>query len=148
VLLRGRIDRVDVAVDGEGIGSAVVYDYKGAFAAPADSWLGERSMQVALYMSAVEQLLHQPAAGGFYQPLSGRDLRARGLLAEGSGVELECVRGEIRPPEQVHELVEELLELAREAAREADAGALEPRPGTCAFGDGTCMYPSICRCER
>ncbi len=148
VLLRGRIDRVDVAVEGEGIGSAVVYDYKGAFAAPADSWLSERSMQVALYMSAVEQLLHQPAVGGFYQPLSGRDLRARGVLAEGSGVELECVRGEIRPPEEVHALVEELLELAREAAREADAGALEPRPGTCAFGDGTCVHPSICRCER
>jgi ATP-dependent helicase/DNAse subunit B len=148
VRLRGRIDRVDVAVSGEGVGSAVVYDYKGAFAAPADSWLGERSMQVALYMSAVEQLLHQPVVGGFYQPLSGRDLRARGVLAEGSGVELECVRGEIRPPEEVHALVDELLELAREAAREADAGALEPRPGTCAFGDGTCMYPSICRCER
>jgi ATP-dependent helicase/DNAse subunit B len=145
--LRGRIDRVDVGVGGDGVGKAVVYDYKGSFAPPADSWVDERSMQVALYMRAVEQLLQQPVVGGFYQPLSGRDLRARGVLEEGSGVELACVRGDARAPEEVQAILDELLALAREAARQADAGALEPRPGTCAFGDGTCMYPSICRCD-
>jgi hypothetical protein len=166
--LRGRIDRVDVALDiggggdgmGErdedecgtgravGTGKAVVYDYKGSFAPPADRWLGERSIQVALYTRAVEALLGLPVVGGFYQPLAGRDLRARGVLAEDAGVELECVRGDTRPPEEVQALIGELLEVAREAARQADAGTLEARPDTCGFGDTGCMYPSICRCAR
>lgn len=165
VRLRGRIDRVDVHASAHG-DQAVVYDYKGAVAPAPDRWAGERSMQVALYMRAVEQLLGLRVVGGFYQPLSGRDLRARGLLAVGDGVraagsaepaegggaelgasavELECVRGDARDPEEVQAIVDELLALAREAAAQADAGALEPRPATCAFGDGGCMYPSICR---
>jgi len=52
-------------------------------------------VQVALYMRAVEELLGLEAAGGFYQPLSGSDLRARGVLDGESGVEIECVRGEV-----------------------------------------------------
>ncbi len=142
--LRGRIDRVDVSAEGE----AVVYDYKGSFAPPADRWLGERSIQVALYTRAVEALLGLSVVGGFYQPLAGRDLRARGVFAEDAGVELECVRGDTRPPEEVQAILSELLEVAREAAGQADAGALEARPDTCGFGDGGCMYPSICRCAR
>jgi hypothetical protein len=131
-----------------GTGKAVVYDYKGSLAPPADRWLGERSIQVALYARAVEALLGLSVVGGFYQPLAGRDLRARGVLTEDAGVELECVRGDTRPPEEVQALIGELLELAREAARQADAGALEARPDTCGFGNGGCMYPSICRCAR
>ncbi len=77
--LRGRIDRVDVAVGGDGVGGAVVYDYKGSFAPPADSWVDERSMQVALYMHAVEQLLHQPDGGRLLPAsLRSRPARARG----------------------------------------------------------------------
>jgi ATP-dependent helicase/DNAse subunit B len=144
--LRGRIDRVDVGVGGDGIGRAVVYDYKGALAPPADRWVGERSLQIALYMRAVQELLQMPVAGGFYQPLAGRDLRARGLLAADGEVQLQCVRGDAREPGEVRDIAAELLALAREAACEADAGALEGRPGTCAFAGG-CMYPSICRCE-
>ena len=76
VLVRGFIDRVDLAPGGE----AVVYDYKSSLPAAPDRWLGERNFQIALYMRAVEQLLGVRVAGGFYQPLSGRDLRARGVL--------------------------------------------------------------------
>src|SRR5204862_2265130 len=71
VRLRGRIDRVDIAPSGE----AVVYDYKGKNASPAAKWLPEGSVQVALYMIACEQLLGLRAVGGFYQPLTGGDLR-------------------------------------------------------------------------
>ncbi len=144
VLVRGYIDRVDLAPGGE----AVVYDYKSSYAPPPDRWVGERSFQVALYMRAVEELLGGRAVGGFYQPLSGRDLRARGVLEEGEGVELRCVRGDAREPAEVRGLVEEVVGVAREAAEQARAGELEARPGTCGFGEGGCMYPSICRCER
>jgi RecB family exonuclease len=144
VEVRGRIDRVDLAPDG----AAVVYDYKGTLAPPPDRWVAERSFQAALYMRAVEALPDVRAVGGFYQPLSGRDLRARGVLAQGEGVELECVRGDAREPTEVRELVEEVLTAARAAAAQARAGALEARPQTCGFGGSGCVYPAICRCER
>ncbi len=144
VEVRGRVDRVDLAPGG----AAVVYDYKGTLAPPPDRWVAERSFQAALYMRAVEALPDVHAVGGFYQPLSGRDLRARGVLAQGEGVELACVRGDAREPAEVRELVEEVLAAARAAAGQARAGALEARPQTCGFGGSGCAYPAICRCER
>ena len=88
VLMRGRIDRVDE----DGAGRAVVYDYKSSVAPPPAKWVPEGNLQVALYMLAVEQLLPLEVAGGFYQPLSGADLRARGVLDRDSEIELDCVR--------------------------------------------------------
>jgi ATP-dependent helicase/DNAse subunit B len=142
--LRGRIDRVDVASGGA---QAVVYDYKGRNAPPAAKWSEQGNVQVALYMRAVEELLGLEAAGGFYQPLSGADLRARGVLDGESGVELECVRGEVREHTEMRELLEEAVASARTAAAQAGRGELEPRPRTCAYRGG-CMYPTICRCEQ
>jgi ATP-dependent helicase/DNAse subunit B len=144
--LRGRIDRVDLATARDGGGKAVVYDYKGRLAPPAAKWTEQGNVQVALYMRAVEQLLGLEAVGGFYQPLSGGDLRARGVLDGDSGVEIECVRGELRKHGEVRELLEEAVATARLAAAQAGRGELEPRPRTCAYRGG-CMYPTICRCE-
>jgi ATP-dependent helicase/DNAse subunit B len=140
--LRGRIDRVDLAAGGA---QAVVYDYKGRLAPPAAKWTEQGNVQVALYMRAVEELLGLEAVGGFYQPLSGGDLRARGVLDGESGVEMECVRGELREHGEVRELLEEAIATARAAAAQAGAGKLEPRPRTCAYRGG-CAYPTICRC--
>ncbi len=143
VMLRGRIDRVDVGVDGE----AVVYDYKGRSASPAGKWIAGRDLQVALYMRAIEQLLGVRAVGGFYQPLTGADLRARGVLDGDGGVELDCVGGDAREHADVRELLDQAMAAAREAAAQAGRGELRARPQTCAFKGG-CMYPTICRCER
>ncbi len=142
VQMRGRIDRVDVSEEGE----AVVYDYKAKAAPPAAKWIGDGNLQVALYMRAVESLLGVSAAGGFYQPLSGSDLRARGLLDGESGVELECVRGDVREHSEVRDLLDEALAAARQAAAQAAEGALQARPQSCAY-QGGCRYPTICRCE-
>jgi ATP-dependent helicase/DNAse subunit B len=144
VLLRGRIDRVDVDSEGH---SAVVYDYKGSHVLEAGKWASERAFQMALYMRAVESLLGLRAVGGFYQPLSGRDLRARGGLAAEEGIELNCVRGDARDGAELQALVDDALAGARQAAAQARMGALEPRPGTCGFADGACVYPTICRCQ-
>jgi RecB family exonuclease len=143
IRVRGRIDRIDLGTSGQ----AVVYDYKGGYAPAPDKWLAEGHLQAALYMRAAEQLTHHEAIGGFYQPLAGRDLRARGVLSAESEVTLECVRGDTRSAEEVRELIDGTLALAVQAAKEADAGCLEARPGSCAFGDGHCLYPSICRSE-
>jgi ATP-dependent helicase/DNAse subunit B len=143
VKLRGRIDRVDLGERGE----AVVYDYKGSRATPAAKWIKEGSLQVALYMRAVEDLLGLQAVGGLYQPLAGEDLRARGVLDGDSGVEIDCVAPDVREHAEVRELLEAAVATALEVAGQAGRGELEPRPQTCAFRGG-CMYPTICRCER
>lgn len=142
VMLRGRIDRVDTGRGGE----AVVYDYKGRAAPPGAKWASDGAFQVALYMRAVEQLLGARAVGGFYQPLAGREPRARGVLDADSEVELEAVRTDKLPREQVRELLEACVAAALTAAAEAKAGGLQPRPDSCAYNGG-CSYPTICRCE-
>ena len=143
VRLRGRIDRVDV----DDAGQAVVYDYKSSDAPAQAKWIGENKLQVALYMLAVEGLLGLDAAGGFYQPLSGPDLRARGVLDGESSLALDCVRGDTQEHERVRELLGEALDAALAAAAQAARGELEARPRTCAFRGG-CEFPTICRCER
>jgi ATP-dependent helicase/DNAse subunit B len=145
IQVRGRIDRVDVDPNGD---AAVVYDYKSSRAPEAGRWARERSFQVALYMRAAASLPATHIAGGFYQPLSGRDLRARGALEQDVAFELDCVRGDTREHDELQALVEEALAAAREAAKQARAGELQARPRTCGFGDRGCMYPTICRCER
>src|SRR6266566_3231416 len=109
VMLRGRVDRVDVSPEGE----AVIYDYKGRSAWPAAKWIGERDLQVALYMRALGPLLGVRVVGGFYQPLSGADLRARGVLEAGTSVQLDCVGDDAREPGEVQALLEEAVAAAR-----------------------------------
>lgn len=141
VMLRGRIDRIDVAPGGE----AVVYDYKGASVTPGAKWIADGKVQLALYMRAAEQLLGLRVVGGFYQPLSGADLRARGALDGDAKVGLECVRTDLLDSEGLSSLVAEAIELAREAAAQAVAGAIRARPRTCSYLGG-CSHPAICRC--
>jgi ATP-dependent helicase/DNAse subunit B len=141
--LRGRIDRIDVGSRGE----AVVYDYKGKDAPAAARWIKDGKLQVALYMHAAEQLLGLDVIGGLYQPLSGSDMRARGVLDGDSGVELDCVSTDVRERVEVAELLADALAKAREVAEQTASGELQARPQTCAWRGG-CQYPTICRCER
>ncbi len=143
VRVRGRIDRIDVSTAGR----AVLYDYKGKSAPSASKWLTESKFQVALYMHAAEELLDLEAVGGFYQPLSGRDLRARGILMDDERCELQGMRTDRFEPEEFREILEQTLAEARIAAAQAAQGALQPRPQSCAW-EGGCSYPSICRCGR
>jgi ATP-dependent helicase/DNAse subunit B len=139
--LRGRIDRIDADDDGH----AIVYDYKGRRAVEGAKWEQDRAFQVALYMMAVRALLELEPVGGLYQPLGARDGRPRGLLAETVDEGVACVSTDRRDSAGFAEVLDAAVGRAVEAAREARAGALEPRPATCAFRGG-CAHPSICRC--
>jgi len=143
VLLRGRIDRIDLSTAGE----AVVYDYKGARVTPGARWIADGKIQLALYMRAAEQLLGVRVIGGMYQPLGGADLRARGVLDATAGVQLQCVRTDLLDSSELDALMQEAIELARAAAAEAVAGVIQARPQTCGYTGG-CDYPAICRRGR
>jgi ATP-dependent helicase/DNAse subunit B len=144
VMLRGRIDRIDVLPGGEAV---VVYDYKGARVTPGARWIEDGKIQLALYMRAAERLLGVRVVGGLYQPLGGVDLRARGVLDAGAGVGVECVRTDLFDATELDTLLEDAVGLARAAAAQAVAGEIEARPLTCAYTGG-CSHPAICRAGR
>jgi RecB family exonuclease len=143
VLLRGRIDRIDLTPGGE----AVVYDYKGARVTPGARWIEDGKIQLALYMRAAERLLGVRVVGGLYQPLGGVDLRARGVLDAAVGAGVECVRTDLLETAEIDALVQDAVGLACAAAAQAVAGEIEARPLTCAFTGG-CSHPAICRSGR
>jgi ATP-dependent helicase/DNAse subunit B len=144
LLLRGRIDRVDIDPLA---GTAIVIDYKtGRDAPPWSKWESESKLQQALYMRVAEQLLDVEAVGGLYQPLRSADLRPRGAIradAEPQGP--EPMAGDRIDGEALHQLVEDVIAKAGAVAAELERGALEPRPVSCR--DGACLFPTICRCE-
>ncbi len=143
VRMRGRIDRIDRTPADE----AVLVDYKSGKGTPVAAWDGEGKLQLALYMLAVEQLLGRPAVAGLYQPLSG-SLQPRGLIDAAAELELSAVKTDVIEHEQARELLQAAARTAREIAAEAARGELEARPASCAWNNGGCSYPSICRCER
>ena len=125
---------------------AVVRDYKSGGARPeyqGARWALDRQLQVALYMLVVRELLGLDPVAGFYQPLGGGDLRARGAFLEGAGVGGSVVANDARDREELDELLEDARERAVALAVRLRRGELEPCPVTCSR-DG-CRYPGICR---
>ena len=143
IAVRGAIDRVDVEPGGK---RAVVRDYKSGRARPEHQggrWGEERRLQVALYMLAVRDLLGFEPVAGLYQPLGGRDLRARGVFLEGAPVGAELVATDGRDPEGLAAELDGARGRAVSLAARLRSGELTPCPTTCSR-DG-CRYPAICR---
>ncbi len=143
VRLRGRIDRIDTGAGG----SALVYDYKGRMTVESAHWRAKRKYQVALYMLAARDVLGLDPVGGLYQPIGGKDQRARGLLIDDVDPGLQAVKTDRRAPDEFDAIVDGVLEDVLAVLAELRAGALAPRPDTCTYNDRGCMYPTICRCE-
>lgn len=143
VALRGAIDRVDVDPSGT---RAIVRDYKSGASRPRHQggrWSEDRSLQVALYMVAVRDLLGLEPVAGLYQPLGGGDLRARGVFLERTPLGAGCVATDARDREQLRADVEDASARAVELGARLRAGKLVPCPATCSR-EG-CMYPGLCR---
>ncbi len=144
VLVRGMIDRVDV----DDSGHAVVRDYKSGTRRPgwaAANWAAERQLQVALYMLVVRELVGLEPVAGFYQPLRGDDLRARGVFVKGTAAGAGAVGTDARDPAEVQALLADAAERAVALAASLRSGSLTPCPQTCSR-DG-CSYPAICRSQ-
>ncbi|HTU94829.1 MAG TPA: PD-(D/E)XK nuclease family protein [Solirubrobacteraceae bacterium] len=144
VRVRGLVDRVDV----DGDGHAVVRDYKSGARRQAWSaarWAEDRQLQVALYMLVVRQLTDQTPVAGFYQPLRGDDLRARGVFVKGTPVGCGVVATDARAGEELDEMLADAAQRAVALAASLRAGELEPSPQNCSR-EG-CRYPAICRSQ-
>lgn len=144
VLLSGIVDRID----GDG-GRAIVRDYKSGAKRetwPGARWLGDRQIQVALYMIAVQRLLEVTVVAGFYQPLAGEDLRPRGVYSETVDVGDQAVIRDRLSDAELEQLLDEIEVEAVALAATLQRGELTPCPETCS-ADGTCRYPGICWAE-
>jgi ATP-dependent helicase/nuclease subunit B len=144
VLVRGMIDRVDI----DGAGHALVRDYKSG--ARRQDWSGgrwstDRRLQVALYMLVVRELLGLEPVGGFYQPLRGDDLRARGVFVRGEDGRAGAVATDGRDPAELDEMLADAAGRAVALAASLRTGELTPCPQTCSR-DG-CAFPAICRSQ-
>ena len=143
ILLNGVIDRVDVE-PGSGR-RVIVRDYKSGAKKPTwpgARWLSDDQIQVALYMLAVQRLLGMEPVAGFYQPLSGDDLRPRGVYTRDAEVGDHAMYND----QLVQGTLEDLLgEIEQEALRIANvlrSGQLTPCPETCS--PSGCRHPGIC----
>ncbi|TMM07965.1 MAG: PD-(D/E)XK nuclease family protein, partial [Actinobacteria bacterium] len=142
VRVRGMIDRLDV----DGGGGAIVRDYKSGGTRAEYSgarWSADRQLQVALYMIAVRELLALEPVAGFYQPLGGDDLRARGVFLNGALVGSGVVGTDGRSQDELDEALDDARSRAVALAGRLRSGELTPCPDTCSR-DG-CAYPGICR---
>jgi len=143
VSVRGVIDRIDVDPDGR---RAIVRDYKTGARRPewaGDRWRSDSTLQVALYMLAVRDLLGLEPVAGLYQPLSGGDLRPRGVFLEGAPVGGEPFDRDRRDGPALAAELEDAKRQAIEVAARLRSGELTPCPETCSRNG--CMYPGICR---
>jgi RecB family exonuclease len=144
VRLRGMVDRIDV----DGDGRALVIDYKSGASRPeqpAARWAADRRLQVALYLVVVRELTALEPVAGFYQPLRGEDLRARGMFVEGTDVGASVIGTDARTSEAFAAELEDATARAVTLAAALRTGALTPCPQTCSR-DG-CVYPGICRSQ-
>ncbi|MGZ4440586.1 MAG: PD-(D/E)XK nuclease family protein, partial [Gaiellaceae bacterium] len=144
VVVRGVIDRVDV--EPGATGRAIVRDYKSGAARPEQAgarWAIDRRLQVALYMLAVRDLLGLDPVAGLYQPLSGQNLRPRGVFRRDVAVGSRVTDRDARDPEELNEVLADAARRAVEIAGRLRRGELRPCPETC--GRDGCRYPGICR---
>jgi ATP-dependent helicase/DNAse subunit B len=145
VRIRGAIDRVDV--DPQDV-RAIVRDYKSGSSRPdyqGARWRAERRLQVALYMLAVRELMGLEPVAGLYQPLTGADLRARGVFLEDAQPGTRLVATDARDRDQLDDELEDARARALALAARLRAGELTPNPSTCSR-DG-CRFPGICRSQ-
>ena len=124
----------------------MVRDYKTGGRRPewaGDRWRGDGTLQVALYMLAVRDLLGLEPVAGLYQPLSGGDLRPRGVFLEGAPVGEGVFERDGRDDAALAAELEDAKCRAVELAARLRAGELTPCPDTCSRNG--CRYPGICR---
>jgi len=144
VRVRGMIDRVDT----DGAGHALITDYKSGAARsehPAARWDSDRRLQVALYLLVVRELTALDPVAGFYQPLRGEDLRARGMYVDGTELGTAAHPRDRRSAQEFAAELDGAAQRAGALAGALRAGMITPCPQNCSR-DG-CAHPGICRSQ-
>ncbi|MDY0087731.1 MAG: PD-(D/E)XK nuclease family protein [Coriobacteriia bacterium] len=139
VLLRGRVDRVDV--DGVGL---VVTDYKSASTVYGHgSFVAQGVLQLPVYLAAAAQMFELPPHGGVFRSLRSRSARGLWLKERFSDMELGK-RTDGVTSEEMATILADAQERVAHAAEGIRAGEISPRAGGCS-SCRTCTARSLCK---
>ncbi len=148
VRIQGQIDRVDQADDG----TVIAYDYKLSVGADAEDMMSGRSLQLPIYLEALERLLlpGQAIAGGGYYILKAKPgRRSSGIYRKDYSDYLGLnARNSILTDADWNHVRAEVVKRIWEFLDGMRAGDFRVRPSqgikTCRF----CDYASVCRYEK
>jgi ATP-dependent helicase/DNAse subunit B len=148
IKIQGQIDRVDQADDG----TLIAYDYKLSTGANAEDMKAGRSLQLPIYLEALEHLLlpGQTIAGGGYYILKAKPGRRNsGIYRKDFGDYLGLqAKNSILTDYDWHQLRREVIHKIWEFFDGMRAGDYRVRPSlsyeTCRF----CDFKAVCRYEK
>jgi ATP-dependent helicase/DNAse subunit B len=148
IKIRGQIDRVDLAGDK----TVIAYDYKLSAGSTRDDIRSGRSLQIPIYLDALERLIlpnHDLAGGGYYIIRGGNDRRNKGLYRTTYLDYLKLnARNSMFADEDWQQLRAEVITKIWEFLDRMRAGNFTVKPSerekTCRF----CDFGAVCRYER
>ncbi len=147
--ISGQIDRVDVARDN----TLIAYDYKLSTGSTKEDIKSGRSLQIPIYLEALEKLIlpdHAIAGGGYYVIRGGKDRRNKGLHRAGklnySGIGSRA--GGVIADEEWQQIRADVIKKIWDFLDDMRAGHFEVSPSekdkTCRF----CDFAAVCRYDR
>jgi ATP-dependent helicase/DNAse subunit B len=148
IKIQGQIDRVDQAMDG----TVIAYDYKLSTGANAEDMISGRSLQLPIYLEALERLLlpgHAIAGGGYYILKAKPGRRNSGIYRKDFGDYLGLqAKNSILTDDEWHKVRTDVIQKIWEFFDGMRAGDFRVRPSqgyvTCRF----CDYSAVCRYEK
>ncbi len=149
IKVSGQIDRVDVANDG----TLIAYDYKLSTGSTKDDIKAGRSLQLPIYLEALERLIlpnKTIAGGGYYVIRGGNERRNRGLHRAGlvrySGLNNRA--GAVISDDEWQQIRSDVIAKVWNFLDHMRAGHFGVNPSekdkTCRF----CDFSAVCRYER
>lgn len=148
IKVSGQIDRVDIANDK----TLIAYDYKLSTGSTRDDIKSGRSLQLPIYLEALEKLIlpdHPIAGGGYYIIRGGGDRRNRGLYraSQASYTNLQA-KNSVFSDDDWRQIRDEVIGKIWGFLDGMRAGKFAVRPAekekTCRF----CDFKAVCRYER
>jgi ATP-dependent helicase/DNAse subunit B len=147
--LSGQIDRVDVARDN----TLIAYDYKLSTGSSKDDIKSGRSLQLPIYLEALERLLlpGQPIAGGGYYVIRGANERRNKGLHRASQLQYSGIKNRVlgvMSDEEWEEIRRDVIAKIWDFLDHMRAGHFGVNPSekqkTCRF----CDFGAVCRYNR
>jgi ATP-dependent helicase/DNAse subunit B len=147
--ISGQIDRVDIASDK----TLIAYDYKLSTGSTKDDIKAGRSLQLPIYLEALERLLlpdHRVAGGGYYVIRGGSERRNKGLhrasLLDYSGIGKKA--GGVISDDEWQQIRDDVIAKIWDFLDHMRAGKFGVNPSekqkTCRF----CDFAAVCRYDR
>ena len=149
IKVSGRIDRVDIAADR----TLIAYDYKLSTGSTKEDIRSGRSLQLPIYLEALERLLFpdQPIAGGGYYVIRGCNERRNRGLHRARTIHYSCIgnrAGTVVGDDEWQQIREDVIAKIWNFLDHMRAGEFGVNPSekqkTCRF----CDFAAVCRYDR